>query len=160
MPRLTLSEIEGLGGAFLSTPRRVPNSFSSFERVEYWSGKEEGIRMVRLQVELNIHEGELEAFEALAQQMSAVSQQEAGTLVYQFCLSADRTRCRLIEAYIDTNALEAHFAGPAVREFVPKLMEHSSVSRFEVYGDPGPQVAAMVAGFGAEIFTLWHGFSR
>jgi len=116
--------------------------------------------IVRLQVELNIHEGKFAAFEALAQQMSAVSQQEPGTLAYEFCLSGDRTRCRLIEAYTDANAVEAHFAGPAVREFVPRLMEHCSVSRFEVYGDPGPQVTAMVASFGAEIFGLWHGFSR
>jgi hypothetical protein len=30
----------------------------------------------------------------------------------------------------------------------------------EVYGDPGPKVSAMVAAFGAEIFTAWQGFDR
>jgi quinol monooxygenase YgiN len=116
--------------------------------------------IVRLQVELNINEGQLDAFEDVAQQMIAVSRQEAGTLAYEFCLSADRTRCRIIEAYTSADAVKAHFSGAAVQEFVPKMLETSSISRFEVYGDPGPQVSAMVTGFGAEIFAAWHGFNR
>jgi hypothetical protein len=30
----------------------------------------------------------------------------------------------------------------------------------EIYGDPAPQVAALAAAFGAEIFTSWLGFDR
>jgi hypothetical protein len=50
--------------------------------------------------------------------------------------------------------------GPSVQEFVPKLMETARVSGFEVYGDPGPTVTAMVAGFGAEIFGFRYGLGH
>ncbi len=119
-----------------------------------------GTQRIRLLVELAIHEGKLAEFEAIAQQMVEVSQREPGTLGYHFLLSPDRTRCRLIEGYTDADAIQAHFVGPAVQEFVPKLVQVASVSRMEVYGDPGPQVTAMVAGFGAEIFSAWLGFDR
>lgn len=119
-----------------------------------------GTQRIRLLVELNINEGRLSEFEAIAQQMVEVSEKETGTLGYHFLLSADRTRCRLVEGYTDAAAIQAHFTGPAVQEFVPKLLQVASVSRMEVYGDPGPQVTAMVAGFGAEIFSSWHGFDR
>ena len=116
-----------------------------------------GLQRVRLLVEMTVHEGKLAEFEAIAQQMVEVSQKETGTLGYHFLLSADRTRCRLIEGYTDAGAIETHFNGPAVREFVPKLLQVASVNRMEVYGDPGPQVTAMVAGFDAEIFSSWQG---
>ena len=119
-----------------------------------------GTSHVRLLVDINIHEGKLAEFEAIARQMVAVSQQEPGTLGYHFLLSADPTRCRLIEGYTDAAAIAAHFNGPAVQEFVPKMLQVSSDSRMEIYGDPGPQVSAMAAGFGAEIFTSWNGFDR
>jgi hypothetical protein len=54
----------------------------------------------------------------------------------------------------------AHLNGAVVRELVPKLLETASLSSFEVYGDPGPQAAQMLAGFGAGIFGLWHALAR
>jgi quinol monooxygenase YgiN len=92
--------------------------------------------------------------------MTAASQKETGTLAYEWYLSADRKRSRLVEIYADANAVLAHFMGPAVQEFVPKMMQTASVSRFEVYGDPGPKVTEMLAGFGAEIFPYWQGLGR
>jgi quinol monooxygenase YgiN len=115
---------------------------------------------IRLLVDLNIHEGKFAEFEALAKQMAAVSEQEHGTLGYHFLLSADRTRCRLVEGYEDVAAITAHFMGPAVQQFVPQLLKVSSPARMEIYGDPGPQVAAMAAGLGAEVFIAWEGFDR
>ena len=92
---------------------------------------------IRLLVEINIHEGKFADFEAIAKQMVAVSEQEPGTLGYHFLLSADRTRCRLIEGYNDAAAITAHFNGPAVQQFVPQLMRVASPVRMEIYGDPG-----------------------
>ena len=115
---------------------------------------------IRLLVDLNIHEGKFAEFEAVAKQMAAVSEKEPGTLGYQFHLSADRNRCRLVEGYTDTTAITAHFHGPAVQQFVPQLVQFASPARMEIYGDPGPDVTAMVAAFGAEIFSAWEGFDR
>jgi len=54
----------------------------------------------------------------------------------------------------------AHFTGPVVQELVPKLIQHMRVDGFEVLGEAGPKAAAMLAGFGAEIFQRWQGLSR
>lgn len=115
---------------------------------------------VRFTVSLTVAEGKLDAFEAVAQAMIVGSQHEAGTLVYEFCLSADRKRCRLVEKYIDADAVLSHLTGPVVQELVPKALELATISGFEVYGNPGPKAAEILAGFGAEIFESWHGFSR
>jgi len=111
-------------------------------------------------VDLNIHEGKFDSFERIAREMIASTRQEAGALGYEWCLSADRKRCRIIETYADSDAVLAHLTGSAVQQGVPKMLEMSSISRFEVYGDPGPKAAAMLAGFGAEIFAPWCGFRR
>ena len=115
---------------------------------------------VRFTVDLTINAGQFARFAEVAQTMIAGSKKEAGTLGYDWCLSADRSRCRLVETYADADAVLAHLTGPVVQELVPKLLEASSISGFEVYGDPGPKAAQMLAGFGAEIFELWGGLSR
>ena len=115
---------------------------------------------VRLLVDINIHEGKFAEVESLARQMVAVSESEPGTLGYHFLLSANRTRCRLVEAYTDAGAITAHFNGPAVQNYVPQLLQVATPTRMEIYGDPGPQVAAMAAAFSAELFTSWLGFDR
>ena len=115
---------------------------------------------VRFTVDLAITEGKLDEFEAIAQTMIAATQKEAGTLTYQLFLSGDRKHCRLIETYVDANATLAHLTGPVVQELVPKILEVSTISGFEIYGNPGRQAAEMLKGLGAEIFESWHGFSR
>ena len=115
---------------------------------------------VRVLVDIDIHEGKFAEFEAIAKRMVAVSEQEPGTLAYHFLMSADRKRSRLIEGYADAAAVTAHFAGPAVQQFVPQMIQVASVARMEIYGDPGQQVAFMAGAFGAEVFTAWEGFDR
>jgi quinol monooxygenase YgiN len=117
-------------------------------------------QIVYLIVDLNINDGKLDAFKGLAQTMTGISQKEAGTLGYEWYMSADSKRCRLVETYVDADAVLAHFMGAAVREYVPKLLETASISSFEVYGDPGPKVTEMVAGLEAEIFSFWQGLER
>jgi quinol monooxygenase YgiN len=117
-------------------------------------------QIVRFTVDLTINAEKFDKFESIVQAMLAATRNEPGTLGYDWCLSADRTRCRLLETYADANAVMAHMTGPAVRELVPKLLEVSSFSSFEVYGDPGPEAAQVLARFKAEIFELWQGLSR
>jgi len=115
---------------------------------------------VRFVVSFAITEGSLEPFERIARVMAAEAQKEPGTIAYEWSLSADHARCRLFEAYVDADAVLAHLTGPVVQELVPTLLETSRVAGLEVYGNPGPEAAAMLAGLGAEIFAAWHGFSR
>jgi quinol monooxygenase YgiN len=92
--------------------------------------------------------------------MTDGTKSEPGTLGYEGFVSGDGLRFRLVETYVDAKALEAHFMGPAVQQLVPKLAAVSTVDSFEVYGDPGPNVAAMASGFGATIYQYWMGIDR
>ena len=114
---------------------------------------------VRFTVDLTINAEKFKEFEGIAQAMIAGSEKEPGALGYDWFLSGDRKRCRIVETYADANAVLAHLTSPVVQELVPKLLEASSLNGFEVYGDPGPKAAEMLRGFGAEIFELWHGLS-
>jgi len=116
--------------------------------------------VVRLAVEATIHDGQLEAFRAVAQAMSAGSAAEPGTLGYEWFFSADGKQCRLLETYVDADAVLAHFTGPVVGQLVPQLMPLCTMDRFEIYGDPGPKVREMATLFGAKFFNYWTGINR
>lgn len=116
--------------------------------------------IVRFTVDLAIKADKFEQFESIAEVMIAGTLKESGALGYEWFLSADRKRCLLLETYDDAKAVLAHCTGPVVQQLVPRLLETSSINRFEVYGDPGPEAAKMLAGIGAEIFPFWRGLGR
>ena len=115
---------------------------------------------VHFLVDLTINEGKLEAFQSIALEMIARTRNEPGALEYEWHLSADRKRCRLVETYTDADAALAHMTGSVVQQLVPKMMAHTKIDRFEVCGDPGPKAAEMLAAIGAEIFPSWKGLGR
>ena len=117
-------------------------------------------RTIRFNVDLTINEGKGDAFQAIAQQMTAGTQNEPGALVYDWYFSSDRKRCRLLETYADAKAMKAHVHGPVVQQLVPKLLEVSKLTRFEVYGEPDAEDAKTLQGVGAEIVSFWSGVSR
>ena len=117
-------------------------------------------KTVRLSVEATIAEGREEKFREIAKAMTGASEVEPGTLGYEWFFSADGRQCRLLETYADSAAVLAHFQGPAVNELVPRLMPLCRIDRFEIYGDPGPEVTSIAAGFGARLFSYWAGLSR
>ena len=115
---------------------------------------------VHLLVEGTINDGQYEAFQRVAKEMTDGSQTEPGTMAYEWYLSDDRKRFRLLESYASADALLAHFTGPVVQQLVPKMREYVTMDRFETYGDPGPQAGAMLAVFGAPVFQYWAGLDR
>ena len=117
-------------------------------------------QMVRFTVELTIHEGKFEEFQQLAQAMTTGTKNESGTLGYEWFLSKDRKRCRLLEAYADADAVNTHINGQVVQQFVPKLLELAKLDRFEVYGEPSAKATEILTKVGAEIFPQWMGLGR
>lgn len=115
---------------------------------------------VHINVSLTIHEGQLTEFQMIAREMVEATRKEPGTLAYEWYLSSDGKCCQLIETYADSEALLAHFAGPAVQEGVPRMLKTADVNGFEVYGNPGPKASEILSDFGAEIFLYWHGMGR
>ena len=115
---------------------------------------------VQFNVSLTVNDGKLDAFEGIARTMIAGTLKEPGALSYEWYFSGDRKRCRLIEDYKDAEAVLAHIESPVVRELVPKLLEVSTLTGFEVYGDPGSKATEVLVGVGAEIFQFWKGLGR
>ncbi|MGA9473649.1 MAG: antibiotic biosynthesis monooxygenase [Terriglobales bacterium] len=111
-------------------------------------------------VSFKINEGKFESFKEIAQAMIAFTQTEPGSLAYEWYFSSDKARGRLIETYADQNAVAAHMEGRAVQELVPKIRELSSITGFEVYGDPGSKAAEILSKVGAEVFQRWNGLDR
>jgi quinol monooxygenase YgiN len=115
---------------------------------------------VYFHVSLNIHEGKFDAFQKIGREMTAITKSESGALGYEWYLSGDHSRCRLVETYADEAAVMAHLSGKAVREFVPKLLETAALNGFEVYGDPGKQATEILRKFGAQFFQHADGIGR
>ena len=117
-------------------------------------------QVVRLTVDFAVSSEQLEEFTRIAQAMTAVSASEPGTLAYEWYVGADGKRFRLVETYANASAIEAHFMGPAVQQWVPQIVPISRVDGFEIYGDPGPMVAQMAGGLGAVIYPVLAGNQR
>ena len=117
-------------------------------------------QVVRLTVGFTVNEGQVDEFKKLAQTMTDVSKAEPGTLGYEWFSSADGKSFKLVEIYVNAQAIEVHFMGAAVQEWVPKLVGTCSVTGFEIYGDPGPKVTEMAGGLGAQFYKYWIGIDR
>ncbi|MCC7142824.1 MAG: antibiotic biosynthesis monooxygenase [Candidatus Eisenbacteria bacterium] len=116
--------------------------------------------IVRFTVDYEIREGQSAEFERIAREMSVASEAEPGTLGYEWHLSPDGRRCRLLETFADGSAAHAHLSGRVVQEQVAKLLEVSAITGFEVYGDPGAAASSVLRELGAEVFVSWVGFRR
>jgi quinol monooxygenase YgiN len=110
-------------------------------------------------IDFAISEGRFEDFEATVRLMTERTSTEPGALTYEWFLTDDQRRCRLLETYADARAVWQHLSGTVVQELVPKLLAFSKMSRFEVYGVPDTQSAAALKSAGAEIFRHWRGLS-
>ena len=89
-----------------------------------------------------------------------VEANEIDTINYQFYLNKEETRCIVHETYVNSEAALAHNDGIASRTILPKIFSLAKVSRFEVYGDPSEELEKLLGSFGAQIFSLFAGFSR
>jgi quinol monooxygenase YgiN len=115
---------------------------------------------VHFVLDLAIHEGKFADFENIVKSMTDGTATEPGALGYEWYLSKDNSRCRLLETYANTGAMQAHLTGPVVRELVPKVLTFATITRFEVYGEPDDESATTLSAFGAEIYRHWHGLPQ
>jgi quinol monooxygenase YgiN len=122
----------------------------------------EGMNMssvVSWNLRLSIHEGRLEEFRTLMQEMVASTQAEAGTQGYEWFLSEDGTSCHINERYADSDAVMVHL-GNFGANFADRLLGCATPTSIDVYGDPSDEVRAALAGFGAVHHRPFGGFSR
>jgi len=114
---------------------------------------------VHFLIDFTIQQGKFESFAATVKSMVEGTGKEPGALAYEWYLSHDHSRCRLLETYANAAAVQKHLASAVVQELVPKLLTFAAIARFEVYGNPDAQSAAGLKAFGAEIYPHWQGLA-
>ena len=111
-------------------------------------------------LELNVKPGSEKVLRALMNEMvTATRTNEAGTLNYEWSLSADGSVCHLYERYADSAATMTHLATFGAK-FASRFLEVLKPVRLTVYGAPSPEVKGALAGFNPVYMEPASGFSR
>jgi len=109
-------------------------------------------------IQLAIHEGQGDAFRALADEMCAATANEAGALNYEWNLSEDGKTCHVLERYADSGGVRAH--NENISAFVERLVAIADVATLEVYGSPDDGARKILEGFGGNFNRPYAGFVR
>ena len=111
-------------------------------------------------LELNVKDGQLDAFKALAREMSEATQaDEPGATHYEWFTDADGKTVHITERYADSAATMIHL-GNFGAKFAERFLACVDPARLTVYGDPSAEVRGALAGFGAAHMTQFAGFAR
>jgi quinol monooxygenase YgiN len=116
---------------------------------------------IHFRAEFTIEEGKIEEYKKLVQEMSRVVEaNEPDTINYQFYLNRAETKCIVHETYANSEAVLAHNAGVASQTILPKIFSVSTISRFDVYGNPSEELQKVLTSFDPQTYNLFAGFSR
>jgi quinol monooxygenase YgiN len=110
-------------------------------------------------LQLRVKEGRLDDLRALMSEMVASTQQEQGTLAYEWFLSGDESVCHIYERYTGSAAALEHL-GNFGANFAERFLACLDPTGFYVYGDPSADVRSVLDGFGAAYLGSFGGFSR
>ncbi len=111
-------------------------------------------------LELAVKDGQLDAFKALAQEMSEATQaDEPGATHYEWFIDADGKTIHIFERYADDAATMIHL-GTFGAKFAERFLACVDPARLMVYGDPNAEVREALAGLGAAHMTQFAGFAR
>ena len=106
-------------------------------------------------LELNVKDGQLDAFKALAREMSEATQaDEPGATHYEWFIDEDGKIVHIYERYADSAATMVHLGN------AERFLACVDPARLMVYGDPSAEVRDALAGFGAAHMTQFAGFAR
>jgi quinol monooxygenase YgiN len=111
-------------------------------------------------LELTVKDGQLDAFKALAEEMSAATQaDEPGATHYEWYIDADGKNIHICERYADSAATMVHL-GNFGAKYAERFLACVDPARLMVYGDPSAEVRGALAGFGAAHMGQFAGFAR
>lgn len=111
-----------------------------------------------LLVEFDIKPGRTEDFKAAAEKLFARTQQEPGTLRYDYFLADDGTRNVNIEVFKDADAFVFHNRN--VADLVPALMEAVDKLSIAVIGDANDDLRAELSDVETKHYDLLGGIDR
>ena len=116
---------------------------------------------IHIRAEFIIEKDNVEHFKKLIREMSnVVETNEPSTLVYQFYLNGDGTKCMVHETYVDSKAALSHNESTASKTILPRIFNIAKLNILEVYGNPSIELEKLLASFNSQIFNLYTGFSR
>jgi quinol monooxygenase YgiN len=116
---------------------------------------------IHIRAEFIIEKDNVEQYKLLIREMSNfVEINEPSTLVYQFYLNGDGTKCMVHETYVDSNAVLSHNDSTASKTILPRIFNIAKLNTIDVYGNPSNELKKLLASFNSQIFNLYTGFSR
>jgi quinol monooxygenase YgiN len=116
---------------------------------------------IHIRAEFIIEKDNVEQYKMLIREMSKfVEINEPSTLVYQFYLNGDGTKCMVHETYVDSNAVLSHNDNTASKTILPRIFNIAKLNTIDVYGNPSNELKKLLASFNSQIFNLYTGFSR
>ena len=110
-------------------------------------------------LELAVKPGELDNLKTLMAEMVASTQGEPGTLAYEWVIDEGGGGVHVYERYADSAAVMAHL-GTFGERFADRFLGSVDPTRFTVFGTPGAEVRAGLAGFGPTYLQPFGGFAR
>jgi len=105
-----------------------------------------------------IQPGQLDLFRAVARDLIASTQNESGTLAYEWNLSEDNSVCQIYERYRDSTAMITHVTN--FGKFAERFIAACRPVRFDVYGPISAEAKALIKDFGPVYYSHLGGFSR
>lgn len=115
---------------------------------------------VHWMIEIDIKEGELENVKRLSADLAENTQKnEPDTLIYEWVISEDETKCHLFERYANSSAALAHLATFGAN-YAERFMASCNPTRFVVYGKPSDELRKVLADFGPTYMQDLSGFTR
>ena len=116
---------------------------------------------IHIRAEFIIEKDNVEQYKLLIREMSNfVEINEPSTLVYQFYLNGDGTKCMVHETYVDSNAVLSHNDSTASKTILPRIFNIAKLNTIDVYGNPSNELKKLLASFNSQVFNLYTGFSR
>ena len=116
---------------------------------------------IHFRAEFIVKKDNVEQYKKLIREMSNfVETNEPSTLVYQFYLNGDGTKCMVHETYVDSKAALSHNESTASKTILPRIFDVAKLNTLEVYGYPSNELKKLLASFNSQIFNLYTGFSR
>ena len=105
-----------------------------------------------------IHDGQEQAFHALAEEMSVATSQEEGALTYQWRLAEDGKTCHVLERYADSDAVRTHLQ--TFGAFADRVMAIADLTSLDIYGSPDAELREALDQFGVKYYGPYAGFVR
>ena len=114
---------------------------------------------IQYTLEWTLKPGGLDAFKQLANKViKQVHDNEPDMKGYQWYFNTDQSKCYTAEWQTSSESLLSHLQN--VSAVLPEILQHSDITRFEVFGNPNPQALEAVQGLGAKVFEYFDGFTR